>query len=74
MPVAQAARDLDIHASTLRNWLRQRTAGSKRAFAGRWQMKPEQQEIERPRREVENLKSERKIPKKAATYFSDGST
>jgi transposase len=64
MSVAQAARDLDIHASTLRNWLRQQTAGSKSAFAGRWHMKPEQQEIERPRSEVKNLKSERNIPKK----------
>ncbi len=63
MSVAQAARDLDIHASTLRNWLRQRTAGSKSAFAGRCHMKPEQLEIERPRREVKNLKSERRIPK-----------
>lgn len=64
MSVAQAACDLDIHASTLRNWRRQQTAGSKSAFAGRWHMKPEQQEIERPRSEVKNLKSERNIPKK----------
>lgn len=33
-------------------------------------MKPEQQEIERLRREVSRLKAERDIPQKAAAYFA----
>jgi transposase-like protein len=38
--------------------------------SGQGQMKPEQQEIERLRREVAKLKAERDILKKAAAYFA----
>jgi transposase len=44
------------------------------AFPGRGQMKPEQAEIERLRREVQKLKAERDIPKKAAAYFAKDQT
>jgi transposase len=37
-------------------------------------MKPEQLEIERLRREVQRLKAERDILKKAAAYFAKEST
>ena len=37
-------------------------------------MKPEQLEIERLRREVQQLKAERDILKKAAAYFAKEST
>jgi transposase len=37
-------------------------------------MKPEQQEIERLRREVTKLKAERDILKKAAAYFAKEAT
>ena len=40
------------------------------AFPGQGQMKPEQAEIERLRREVQKLKAERDILKKAAAYFA----
>ncbi len=68
--VAQAARDLDIHENLLRKWSRQQAADPKSAFSGHGQMKPEQQEIERLRREVVKLKAERDILKKAAAYFA----
>jgi transposase len=44
------------------------------AFPGKGQMKPEQLEIERLRREVQKLKAERDILKKAAAYFAKEST
>jgi transposase len=40
------------------------------AFPGQGQMKPDQLEIERLRREVVKLKAERDILKKAAAYFA----
>jgi transposase len=40
------------------------------AFPGPGQLKPEQLEIERLRREVTKLKAERDILKKAAAYFA----
>jgi transposase len=44
------------------------------AFPGHGQMKPEQQEIERLRREVAKLKAERDILKKAAAFFAKEAT
>ena len=43
------------------------------AFPGQGKMKPEQLEIERLRREVQKLKAERDILKKAAAYFAKDS-
>ena len=44
------------------------------AFPGPGVMKPEQAEIERLRREVQKLKAERDILKKAAAYFAKDHT
>lgn len=68
--VAQAARDLDLHENVLRKWMRELTADPQQAFPGHGQMKPEQLEIEKLRREVQRLKAERDILKKAAAYFA----
>lgn len=68
--VAQAARDLDLHVNVLRKWVRDHDADPPSAFPGHGQMKPEQLEIERLRREVTKLKAERDILKKAAAYFA----
>ena len=68
--VAQAARDLDLHENVLRKWVREQAADPQQAFPGHGQMKPEQLEIDRLRREVARLKAERDILKKAAAYFA----
>src|SRR6187401_377125 len=62
--VAQAARDLDVHENVLRKWAKEFAADPQHAFPGQGQMKPEQLEIERLRREVVRLKAERDILKK----------
>jgi len=72
--VAQASRDLDVHENLLRNWLKQFEQDPRRAFPGQGNMKPEQAEIERLRREVQKLKAERDILKKAAAYFAKDHT
>ena len=68
--VAQAARDLDVHGNMLRKWVRDFESDPQQAFPGQGQMKPEQLEIERLRREVIKLKAERDILTKAAAYFA----
>ena len=68
--VAQASRDLDLHENVLRGWMRDLSADPQHAFPGHGQMKPEQLEIEKLRREVAKLKAERDILKKAAAYFA----
>ena len=72
--VAQAGRDLDVHENVLRKWVKEFGSDSVRAFRGRGQMKPEQQEIERFRGEVAKLKAEREILRKAAAYFAKEAT
>ena len=71
--VAQAARDLGVHGTVLRRWVQECAADSQQAFPGQGQMKPDQVEIERLRREVTKLKAERDILKKAAAYFAKDS-
>ena len=68
--VAQAARDLDLHETRLKAWMRELKADSQHAFPGKGVMKPEQAEIERLRKEVAKLKMERDILKKAAAFFA----
>jgi transposase len=68
--VAQVSRDLDVHENMLRKWTKQFDEDPRQAFPGHGIMKPEQAEIERLRREVQELKAERDILKKAAAYFA----
>ena len=68
--IAQASRDLDVHENVLRKWVKEFSSDPQQAFPGHGQMKPEQQEIERLRKEVTKLKAERDILKKAAAYFA----
>ena len=67
---AQASRDLGVHANVLRKWIKEFEDDPGQAFPGQGQMKPEQAEIERLRKEVAKLKAERDILKKAAAYFA----
>ena len=56
--VAQAGRDLGVHENVLRKWVKEFGSDPVQAFPGHGQMKPEQLEIERLRREVTKLKAE----------------
>ena len=68
--VTQAARDLGVMARCCGDGYRSVRAMRSRAFPGQGQMKPEQAELARLRREVIKLKAERDILKKAAAYFA----
>ncbi len=68
--ISQAARDLDLHENVLRKWVRELTADPQHAFPGQGQMKPEQAEIDRLKKENAKLRMERDILKKAAAYFA----
>ena len=68
MAVAQAARDLNVHESVLRKWVREATEEPPQAFPGQCVMKPEQAELERLRR-TPSCALERDLLKKAAAYF-----
>ena len=66
----QASDDLGVHVSQLRSWVKKFAEDPQHAFPGHGQMKPEQLEIARLKREVIKLKAERDILKKAAAYFA----
>ena len=68
--VAQAARDIDVHATVLRRWIKRYGNDPAGAFSGKGQMPPADDELRRLRREVAKLKAERDILKKAAAYFA----
>jgi transposase len=70
----QAAQDLGVHQSVLRTWVKGFAADPQQSFPGHGQLKPEQAEIARLKREVNKLKAERDILKKAAAYFAKEST
>ncbi len=72
--VKQAARDLDVGESVLRRWVKEGSADPGQAFPGHGQLKPEQAELARLRRENAKLKAERDILKKAAAFFAKEST
>ena len=71
---AQAARDLDVHENVLRKWVKEFGSDPAQAFPGHGQMKPEQLEIARLKREVAKLKAERDILKKATAFFAKEAT
>ena len=71
---AQVSHDLSVHQSQLRSWVKTQADDPQQAFPGHGQMKPEQAEITRLKREVIKLKAERDILKKAAAYFAKEST
>ena len=71
--VAQASRDLGVHQTQLRDWVKAFADDPSQAFPGHGQLKPEQAEIARLKREVTKLKAERDILKKAAAYFAKDS-
>lgn len=68
--VAQAARDLGVHGTVLRRGVLESAADASQAFPDQGQMKPEQAELARLRREVLKLTAERDILKNAAAYFA----
>jgi transposase len=59
-----------VQQSVLRDWVKAFADDPAQAFPGHGQMKPEQAEIARLRREVAKLRAERDILKKAAAYFA----
>src|SRR6202012_1452245 len=67
---AQASVDLGVHPTQLRHWVKAFADDLQHAFPGVGQMRPEQLEITRLKREVIRLKAERDILKKAAAYFA----
>jgi len=67
---AQVARDLGIHQNVVSRWVREAKADRTHAFPGRGQMKPDDAEVARLKRELAKTKAERDILKKTIGYLA----
>lgn len=65
--ITEAARNLDIHDSVLRRWLKDRSSDGTVKFSENNKL---QAELKRVKRENELLRMEREILKKAAAFFA----
>jgi transposase len=69
-PLAQIARDVGIADSTLHHWCKLFSEHGEQAFPGSGHLMPQEEEIRRLKRELEVVKQERDILKKALGIFS----
>lgn len=70
LAVAEVARRLGITEGRLHDWLKAFRAQGADAFPGHGRLAPQDEELHRLRAEVQRLKAERDILKKAAAYFA----
>lgn len=69
--IAEASRNLGIEYSVLRRWKKQLAEDSQNAFPGKGKQKPADEELRRLKRELDRVKEERDILKKALAYFAE---
>ena len=67
---AQIERELDIGNGCLRQWKRKLAANGSHAFPGHARVAPQQEELERLKRELEIVRQERDILEKAVAILS----
>jgi transposase len=68
--ISQAAKDLGIGANVIGRWVREAKADKTQAFPGHGQLKPQDAEIARLKRELARVQMERDILKKTIGLFA----
>jgi len=68
--VGKVARELDIHPNLLHLWRRRFLAQGDKAFVGKGRVRPEEAEIRGLWKQLEKVRQERDILKKALAVFS----
>ena len=69
--IAEASRNLGVEYSVLRRWKQELTGDPANAFPGKGRLKPPDEELRRLKRELDRVKEERDILKKALAYFAE---
>ena len=70
LSVAEVARQLGVGENCLRNWRKAAREQGAAAFPGQGHLPADQDELRRLRAEVQRLRAERDLLKKAAAYFA----
>jgi len=68
--MSEVARDLGINSNMLSRWKKELCEDPIHAFPGQGHLKPEEEKLRRIQRELEDVKEERDILKKALAVFS----
>lgn len=68
-PLPQLAQDLGVSKASLSRWCQDDGTNGEQAFVGSGNLQPEAEELKRLRREMEILRQERDILKKALAIF-----
>jgi transposase len=71
-PIAQVARELGISDSSIHQWRKELVEHGSQAFPGSGQQTAQEAEVRHLKRELEVVKQERDILKKAIGIFSRG--
>ena len=69
--IAEASRNLGVEYSVLRRWKQELTGDPANAFPGKGRLKAPDEELRRLQRELDRVKEERDILKKALAYFAE---
>ena len=69
-PIAQVARELGISDTSIHQWRKELAAHGNEAFPGSGHQTAQEEEVRRLKRELEIVKQERDILKKALGIFS----
>lgn len=69
-PVTQIARELGIRVNQIYKWKQTLESKSDSAFPGKGKQRGKDAEVTELKKEIEKLKMENEILKKAATYFA----
>mgnify|MGYP003591914077 CR=1 FL=1 len=68
--VSEIAKELGVHHTTIRDWVKSYKQDGTQAFPGSGYLKPDDEDLRKLRRENANLREENEILKKAAAYFA----
>jgi transposase len=68
--VGDTAKELNVHYTTVRDWVRTYKRDGESAFPGSGNLKAEDDEMRKLRKQLADLKEENEILKKAAAYFA----
>ncbi len=69
--LADVARNIDVNESTIRGWIRSHKNHGEEAFPGKGNLRTEDNELRKLKKEMADLREENAILKKAITIFTN---